>query len=41
MPTRETDIPALPRKEPTKNDDAAWTAWCQMLFAANEFIYRE
>ena len=20
---------------------AAWTAWCQMLFAANEFVYRE
>ena len=34
-------IASLPRKEPTKNDEAAWTAWCQMLFAANEFIYRE
>ncbi len=34
-------VASLPRKEPTRNDEAAWTAWCQMLFAANEFIYRE
>ncbi len=37
----ERFIASLPRTEPTKNDEAAWTAWCQMLFAANEFIYRE
>ncbi len=37
----ERFIASLPRKEPIKNDEAAWTAWCQMLFAANEFIYRE
>ncbi len=29
------------RSMSSRSESAAWTAWCQMLFAANEFVYRE
>ena len=32
---------SLPLTPSADSNKAAWTAWCQMLFAANEFIYRE
>ena len=35
-------IEVAPRaKEDGKDEIAAWSAWCQVLFAANEFVYRE
>ena len=34
-------IAALPRREEKGAEVSAWAAWCQMLFAANEFVYRE
>ena len=38
-------IEAAPRTkkdgEDGKDEIAAWSAWCQVLFAANEFVYRE
>ncbi|MCE9610330.1 MAG: PSD1 and planctomycete cytochrome C domain-containing protein [Chthoniobacter sp.] len=34
-------VAALPRRDGKDADVAAWGAWCQVLFAANEFVYRE
>lgn len=34
-------VAALPRGLEADTEVAAWAAWCQMLFAANEFVYRE
>ncbi len=34
-------VGAVPRREGKDAELSAWSAWCQMLFAASEFVYRE
>ncbi len=37
----EKFIASVPRRDSPDAEVERWAAWCQMLFAANEFVYRE